>query len=181
MSVTAPPGTGGQADSETGVAGVLTAPFMPFSGRSSLSLDAKGRLVVPVANRHAYAQGGYLVLWRGPCIALLPLSEFKRWVSYVRRSANADALAATDVPEAPEEILRAAHIDSVPVRLDSQGRIGVPETMRSTVGIGRDVVVVGNEHRLELWMPGSESPDIEAHRESIGLYQVAYDLTPRDE
>ena len=35
--------------------------------------------------------------------------------------------------------------------VDSQGRITVPQTLRSFFGIGKDVTIVGAGQRLEIW------------------------------
>jgi MraZ protein len=37
------------------------------------------------------------------------------------------------------------------VDLDSQGRVVIPQKLRTGVGIGRDVIVIGVSDRLEIW------------------------------
>ena len=42
-----------------------------------------------------------------------------------------------------------------PVDMDSQGRIVIPDEVRKQVGIRKEVVVIGNADRIEIWPPAT--------------------------
>ncbi len=146
---------------------------LPFTGRYQHTLDAKGRTVLPAPFRAAFAAGGHLTLWNGPCVAILPPAEFRRWVETTRAQLEGSGF------EDPAGLLRQLHLRSATFRPDSQGRFLFPEDLRSAVGIEREITVVGNDARVELWRPGGESPDAEEHEENIGFFQGTYDLLTR--
>jgi MraZ protein len=150
-----------------------TSPSLPFTGRYQHTLDAKGRIVLPAPFRGVFAAGGHLTLWQGPCVAILPPAEFRRWVETTRAQLEESGF------EDPAGLLRQLHLRSATFRPDSQGRFLLPEDLRAAVGIERDITVVGNDARLELWRPGVESPDAAEHEQNIGFFQGTYDLLTR--
>ena len=54
-----------------------------------------------------------------------------------------------------------------PVDLDTQGRLVVPQRLRQQVAIGKEVVVVGVQDRMEIW-------DREAHERYLDAFGGAY-------
>jgi MraZ protein len=61
------------------------------------------------------------------------------------------------------------------VRLDGQGRVTIPQRLRESVGIDKDVVVLGVRDRMEIW-------DRETYEGYSAGYQDAYStgaLDPR--
>lgn len=150
-----------------------TTPALPFTGRYQHTLDAKGRIVLPAPFRGAFSGGGHLTLWNGPCIAILPPAEFRRWVETTRAQLEGSGF------EDPAGLLRQLHLRSATFRPDSQGRFLFPEDLRAAVEVEREITVVGNDARVELWHPGGESPDADEHEENIGFFQGTYDLLTR--
>ena len=53
--------------------------------------------------------------------------------------------------EADQQALRAFSASAHQVKLDSQGRIGIPERLREFADLSDDVVVVGALERVEIW------------------------------
>ncbi len=146
---------------------------LPFTGRYQHTLDAKGRIVLPAPFRGAFAGGGHLTRWQGPCVAILPPGEFRRWVETTRAQLEGSGF------EDPAGLLRQLHLRSATFRPDSQGRFLFPEDLRAAVEVEREITVVGNDARVELWHPGVESPDADEHEENIGFFQGTYDLLTR--
>ncbi|MBI2708302.1 MAG: hypothetical protein HYX34_01205 [Actinobacteria bacterium] len=144
-----------------------------LTGRFRHTLDTKSRLVLPAIFRSTFAAGGYLTLWAGPCIAVLPPAEFRRWVEDTRSKLPQSGL------DDPAAILRQIHLRTTTFRPDVQGRLSLPDELRAAIGVDRDVVVVGNGARAELWRPGSEAADQDEHEQEISLFQSAYDLLMR--
>lgn len=149
-------------------------PRLRFTGITEHTLDVKSRIVIPVQHRPLFVlTGGYVVRW-GRCLALMPPAEFDRWAEAARRGA------LTAGVDDPTELLRHVFAATVHVRLDAQGRIGLPDALRASVGIDKDVEIVGNDARLELWAPGTQTDDLDDIESSVAHLQSTFDLIGRD-
>lgn len=147
MALTTP--TGGETEEQ-----VLTPPGGPLRlcGRYTNGIDSKSRVVMPSAFRAAFAEGGFLTPWRGVCLAAMGPDEFDRY-----RAHTARHLADRQEPDI-DGILRTLWSSTAEVRLDVQGRLVLPEEVRSQVGITDEVRFVGYGTRVELW-PAAVTPD----------------------
>jgi MraZ protein len=116
-----------------------------FSDAFEHGIDDKGRLVVPVGFRAAFAAGGLMRRWQGPCLALWTPDEFRN-IDQQLRGRRRENLGN---PHARRALYGGAH-KFVP---DRQGRVFVPEKLRAAVGIETAVVVVGVGDHVELWQP----------------------------
>lgn len=112
-------------------------------GELARSLDDRGRLSVPTTFRWAFAEGAVVLRWPGPCVAILPVVEYRKIEESMRvkqREQMGDALAR----RALNELATHTH-------LDASGRLFVNEALRAHAGFDRELVVVGQRNRLELW------------------------------
>lgn len=109
-----------------------------FLGEYQHSLDAKGRVILPSRYRARFAEG--LVLTKGQvgCLYVYPREEYDR---------VAQDLIASNRPDVARVFFSGSSED-VP---DGQGRVVIPETLRRYASLDRDVTVVGNGHRMEIW------------------------------
>lgn len=112
-------------------------------GERERSLDDRGRLSMPTAFRPAFADGVVVMRWPGPCVAIMPVSEY-RTIEENMRDKQRNELADARARQAFNAL--ANH-----TRLDSAGRIFVTEELREFAGFDRELVVVGQRSRLELW------------------------------
>ncbi len=133
-------------------------------------LDAKSRAVLPAAVRPAFADGGFLTVWVGPCVAAFPPAAFSAWVERIR------AQLATSGFDDPAAHVRYAHARSAPFRPDLQGRFVLPDRFREAAGIDREVTVVGVGDRVELWDPATYGRDLDELEQNISFLQSTYDL-----
>jgi MraZ protein len=118
-----------------------------FRGVTHLSLDAKGRLAVPARYRDALAAYGdsHLVVTADPsrCLLIYPLSVWEpRQAELMKLSSFNDKFRAL-------QRLLVGHADDVD--LDGSGRILVSPALRSYASLDKNVVLVGQGHRFELW------------------------------
>jgi MraZ protein len=115
-----------------------------FIGKHDRSLDDKGRLVLPSAFRSDVGDAGGAVLapW-DRCLALWTKAKFMDVMEQLIEKVKAG--------EADDEIVRLFQSDAVPVQLDGQGRFVVSEELRAYAGIDRDVKVIGQTNRIEIW------------------------------
>jgi MraZ protein len=150
------------------------AAALRFTGRYRHTLDAKFRLVLPAPFRGAFAAGGHLTLWGGDCIAVLPPAEFDRWIETTRRQLEGSGL------DDPAGLMRWAHLRTHTFRPDVQGRFLLPDELRQAIGVDHEVVIAGNDARLELWHPAEDLVDRTEHEENLSFFQTTYDLLGRD-
>ncbi len=119
-----------------------------FRGRTTVSLDAKGRLAVPSRYRERLAESydNALVLTPSPydpCLWLYPLREWELIEEKLARLPDHDRATRR-----MKQILRGAAED---VTLDSQGRVLIPQHLRERGGLDRMVTILGEGSRFELW------------------------------
>ncbi len=112
-------------------------------GELTRSLDDRGRLSVPTTFRWAFADGAVVLRWPGPCVAVMPVEAYRRAEESMRvkqREQLGDALAR-----------RALNALGTHAHLDASGRLFINEDLRAHAGFERELVVVGQRNRLELW------------------------------
>ena len=140
-----------------------------FTGRVELTLDDKGRLVVPARFRERL--GGGFILTIAPPDACLALYPAPTWEAFCERLDSA--------PHKDERYRRFvrhlfAHTDEA--ACDAQGRLLVPAAQRSYAGMEREIVAIGALTRIELWAKdklGKLKPsddDAAALSTELGLY-----------
>lgn len=115
-----------------------------FQGATALSLDAKGRMVIPTRHRDALDQAaqptpGRLVLTAHPhrCLLLYPQPA---WESIRERIAELSPQARRLLIGFAEEL-----------EIDSAGRVLVPPALRSHAGLEKDIWMIGQGNGFEVW------------------------------
>lgn len=141
-------------------------------GRYTNGIDTKSRVVMPAAFRTSFAaEGGLLTPWGNICLAAMAPAEFDVYRTHVARR-----LADQDEPDI-EGILRTLWSSTVDFKLDVQGRLVLPEEIRSQVGITNEVRFQGYGRRIELW-PGlvtsHELDDRTDHLATLAVVQATY-------
>ena len=135
--------TGGAADGD----GAAPRAAAAFRGVTELVLDAKGRVAIPTRYRDALAATGdlRLVLTADPsrCLLLYPRAAWEPI------QARLMGLSGFNPGIRGLQRLLVGHADDA--ELDSSGRILVPPSLRAFARLERDVVLVGQGHRFELW------------------------------
>ncbi len=134
-----------------------------FQGETAITIDDKGRLTVPTAHREQVANvcGNRLVITYNPfesgCLFLYPQAEWER----VRDAVN--ALPSTLSPH--RRLQRTLVGSAAPVELDGSGRISIPASHRSAVGIEKRAVLLGMGDKFELWSEQAHHAQI---RQTVG-------------
>jgi MraZ protein len=118
-----------------------------FYGPSSISIDAKGRISIPVRHRDALSQqcGGRVTLTRNPdgCLLLFPRPVWE----ILRERIAGWPLSA----KAWQRIFLGSALD---VEMDSAGRILISPELRSAAGLTQEVMLQGMGSHFEIWDPG---------------------------
>ena len=114
-----------------------------FIGEYNHNLDEKGRLAIPVKFRDDLAKGA--VVTRGLDTALFLFTK-EEW------GKLAEKLAALPLGQSNSRAFaRLMLAGAMDVDLDKQGRVVLPEYLRSYAGLTKPVVVAGLYNRLEIW------------------------------
>ena len=120
-----------------------------FQGETAITIDEKGRLAVPTAHRDAVARdcGNQLVITYNPfesgSLYLYPRAIWER----VRDQVNKLPKAKKVNRNLQLKLVGAATF----VELDGNGRITIPASHRSAVGIEKKAVLLGMGDKFELW------------------------------
>jgi len=114
-----------------------------FIGEYSHNLDDKGRMAVPKKFRPDLVKGAVVTRGLDNCLFLYTHDE---WSKLAEKLANLPFAQANT--RAFARLMLAGAMD---VSLDKQGRIILPEYLRTFAGLSKNIVVAGLYNRLELW------------------------------
>ncbi|GEO25073.1 transcriptional regulator MraZ [Alicyclobacillus acidoterrestris] len=114
-----------------------------FMGEFEHSLDAKGRLTVPVKFRDEL--GAQFVVTRGldKCLFVYPMEEWRILESKLK------ALPMTRGDA--RSFVRFFFSGASECELDKQGRILLPQKLRDYAGLDKDCTLIGVSNRVEIW------------------------------
>ena len=116
-----------------------------FFGTYEHSLDDKGRVILPARIRARLSGAVYLTQHLDSCVAMWTLEQFEKEVA-------AQLAAAESGPRERNEV-RDWSASVHEVELDRQGRMAIPQQLRSYAGLEQEVLVIGAINRVELWSP----------------------------
>lgn len=117
-----------------------------FLGESRHSLDAKGRVILPVRFRADLESGLTITKGLDGCLWVMSRDE---WTELSQRVIQRTSIADPRRRNFARFIFSGASED----RPDKQGRVLVPENLREHAGLERDVIVAGAGERIEIWNP----------------------------
>jgi len=120
-----------------------------FIGDYSCRLDAKGRVILPAAFKKQMplaAEDRFVVrkdIFEG-CLVLFSIDDWNRQLEKVRSRIN---------PYNREHniFLRNFFKGTAEVSLDSSNRLLIPKRLLDLAGITKDVVLAGQDGRIEMW------------------------------
>jgi len=115
-----------------------------FVGQFEHALDIKGRIVLPASFRASFDQSGFLIKGSEGCLALLTPERF-------RDIAQTMASRSEEGDVRHRSAKRSFGAGASRVLPDKQGRIAVPEDLRSFAQLDRDCVIVGAIDEVEIW------------------------------
>lgn len=112
-------------------------------GEYQHNIDEKGRMIVPAKFRNGL--GDRFVLTRGldNCLFIYPMEE---WEILENKLKNLP-LTKKDA----RSFTRFFFSGAVECELDKQGRISVPQTLRSYSKLEKECIVIGVSNRVEIW------------------------------
>ena len=145
-----------------------------FQGETAITIDDKGRMAVPTAHRDVVARecGNQLVLTYNPfesgSLYIYPQAIWER----VRDQVNKLPKAKKVNRNLQLKLVGAATF----VELDGNGRITIPASHRSAVGIEKKAVLLGMGDKFELWSEQAHHAQIQQTVSDGDLSEELLDL-----
>jgi len=120
-----------------------------FIGDYPCKVDVKGRIILPMAFKKqmpAAAQDHFVVrkdIFEN-CLVLYAIDDWNRQLEKIRKSLN---------PYNPEhnKFLRNFFMGTAELFLDSNNRMLIPRRLLDIIDAGRDVILAGQDGRIEIW------------------------------
>ena len=122
-----------------------------FMGTYDHSLDAKGRVIVPSKFREALGDRFVITRSLDPCLCVYDMPAWERFVQKL-----------SGLPyntRKQRELVRFFMSSATEVEPDKQGRILLPQKLRTHAHIEKNVVLLGVGARIEIWDPETYEND----------------------
>jgi MraZ protein len=114
-----------------------------FFGEFEYKIDEKGRVPIPPKFRRGLREGVILALGVEKCITVYPLAEWQKL---------AESLTGSSVTQSKlRRLKRAIFATAFSLRIDGQGRIALPISLRQHAEIVDEVIIAGANNYLEIW------------------------------
>jgi MraZ protein len=116
---------------------------MAFLGEYQHSIDQKGRMAVPAKFRHELGEGAVVTRGIDTCLFIFPKGE---WETFAKKLMQLPLSQSGARAFARLMLSGASDVD-----FDGQGRVLIPEHLRSYSKMDKKVVVTGLYNRIEVW------------------------------
>ena len=114
-----------------------------FMGEYNHTIDAKGRLIVPVKFREILGDNFIVTKGLDGCLFVYPSDEWTRFEEKLK------GLPLTN--KNARQFTRFFLAGAAACEVDKQGRILLPQVLREFASLEKDVVLVGVASRIEIW------------------------------
>ena len=114
-----------------------------YIGEYNHSTDSKGRVIMPAKFREELGEKFYITKGMDSCLFIYDEDE---WMNLDAKMRN---LRLTS--KKAREFSRMFYAPARELTLDKQGRILIPQNLRSYAQISKDVVIIGVSTRIEIW------------------------------
>ena len=114
-----------------------------FMGEYNHTIDAKGRLIVPVKFREILGDNFIVTKGLDGCLFVYPNDEWTRFEEKLK------SLPLTN--KNARQFTRFLLAGAAACEVDKQGRILLPQVLREFASLEKDVVLVGVASRIEIW------------------------------
>ena len=142
-----------------------------FMGEFNNKLDAKGRMIVPSKFREDLSE--QFVITRGLDKCLFGYTH-EEWSRIEEKMKNLP-LTKRDA----RKFMRLFFSGATAVEVDKQGRINIPQNLRTYAGLSKDCTIIGVSSRIEIWDSEEWSDfysDSEENFEDIAEELIDFDL-----
>lgn len=149
--------------------------MVKFIGEYSAKVDDKGRIVFPAAFKNLVPEGEAMMFVVkkdifADCLEMYTWSEWERQSEETKRKLNF-------FNRSHAEFWREYMRDRAVVEPDSKlGRISIPKKLLETIGVGKEVIFSGNDHKIEVWAKEKYESSRLSNEEYISLAGMLSDL-----
>lgn len=114
-----------------------------LTGEYEHKLDSKGRMIIPSKLREELGSSFMLTKGLDNCLYIYPNDEWKLFAEKLNQlpMINKDS----------RHFKRFFNAGAIKCEVDTQGRILLPPNLREYAKIEKDVVVIGNGEKAEIW------------------------------
>ncbi|HEY1899182.1 MAG TPA: division/cell wall cluster transcriptional repressor MraZ [Steroidobacteraceae bacterium] len=153
-----------------------------FRGAAKVTLDVKGRMVLPTRVRDTLTQLGEQQLVatvdRDQCVLVYPLADWQKLQDHLMNLPNLNSEARW--------LQRLMVGYATDLDIDSHGRVLIPGELREFTGLQRDAMLFGQGNHLELWdesawkqaSMASMKPALRSAAPAAGLDEVKLSAAP---
>jgi MraZ protein len=113
-----------------------------FSGEYEHTVDDKGRLIIPAKFRTDLAEDFFVTRGLDGCLFVFPPDTWKEM---------SDKMASLSLVQTSARLFSRMIYSGIECKLDKQGRILLPPSLRAHADIESEVVITGVRTRLEIW------------------------------
>ena len=114
-----------------------------FIGEYKYNLDSKNRLALPSKFRKLFKDGAVITKGLDNCLFIYTAKEWKKLV---------DKLASLPISQAKSRAFsRMMLAGAMDVNLDGQGRVILPDYLRTFASLNKKVILAGLYNRMEVW------------------------------
>lgn len=114
-----------------------------FMGEYQHNIDTKGRMIVPAKFREELGERFIVTRGLDTCLFVYPMDEWK----ILEQKMKSLPLTKKDA----RAFTRFFFSGAVECEVDKQGRINIPQPLRTYATLDKECVVIGVSNRLELW------------------------------
>lgn len=115
-----------------------------FTGMSFPNLDSKGRVVLPQKFRDQLGESFYITSgfhMDFPCVQIMSSEQFEHLLCQIRELPASKALQLQYSIIAPSE----------EVSVNAQGRLQIPQALRESAHLTKELAILGMDKRIEIW------------------------------
>ena len=141
---------------------------MSFMGTYQNNVDPKGRVSIPVKYREALGERFFVTKGFDSCIDIYTVEEWEKFAEKLHKLS----VTKRDM----RDFVRFIFGNATEVELDKQGRILLPAMLRETVGIEKEVIVMGVGNKVEIWDKVAWDERQQAISENLGAFDVDFDF-----
>ncbi len=141
-----------------------------LTGEYEHRLDNKGRLIVPSKLREELGCTFMITKGLDSCLYIYPNEEWQLFAEKLRELPMTNKNA--------RQFKRFFNSGATKCEVDGQGRILLPQTLRDFAKIEKDVVIIGNGEKAEIW--NKEQWDAINNEEALNMDEIADKLDELD-
>lgn len=141
-----------------------------FMGEFNHSIDSKGRIIIPSKFREGLGEEFVITLGLDGCLFAYSNEE---WMKFV---AKLQTLPGTKEARQLQRYFMAC---ASACEADKQGRILIPQKLRESVGLDKEIVFVGVLNKIEIWSKerwdqNNYYEDVDSIAEHMSEYGISF-------